>query len=140
MEVRKASDADRFAVIGLLRESHAAAGFPFRFEAARADALFRSHMAAGLVLVLGSPAQGVLMASAGEHPFGAGLIAKETVWFVRPCVRGRGTLRMLDAYEAWARSKGCALVGMATLASNDVGALYRRRGYTPVETHFLKPL
>jgi len=139
-DVRPASFIDRVAVIRLLRDSHAAAGFAFPFSAPHADALFRHHVAHGLVLVCGRPAQGVLMAATFEHPFGAGRWAKETVWYVAPEARGRSAIQMLDAYEAWAREQGCTTVGMASLASNDVSRLYERRGYTPAETHFVKPL
>ncbi|WP_320202802.1 GNAT family N-acetyltransferase [Agrobacterium rosae] len=142
MDVRFADQSDRDRVIALLRESHAAAGFTFPFQAAYADQLFQQHMssAKACVLVSGEPAQAVLMAVAFEHPFGAGRIAKETVWFVTPQARGRGAIAMLDAYEAWARSIGCVSAGMASLITNDVSNIYERRGYSPVETHFMKPL
>jgi GNAT superfamily N-acetyltransferase len=139
-DVRRATEADRLAVVRLLKASHAAAGFTFPFSAPHADRLFREHMASGLVLVLGEPAQGVLMARTFEHPFGAGLWAKETVWFIAPEARGRAALQMLDAYEAWAREQGCTTIGMASLASNDVSRIYERRGYAPAETHFVKTL
>lgn len=138
--VRRASLIDRVAVIRLLRESHAAAGFTFPFSAPHADALFRSHMERGLVLVCGSPAQGVLMAATFDHPFGAGKWAKETVFYIAPEARGRSAIQMLDAYEAWAREQGCTTIGMASLATHDVSRLYARRGYTPAETHFVKTI
>jgi len=138
--IRHATPEDRLAVIGLLKESHAAAGFTFPFSAPHADALFRQHLACGLVLVCGKPARGVLMAATFEHPFGAGRWAKETVWYIAPQARGRAAIRMLDAYEAWARERGCTTIGMASLATNDVSRIYERRGYVPAETHFLKSL
>ena len=128
------------AVIRLLRDSHAAAGFTFPFSAPHADALFRQHLERGIVLVCGQPARGVLMAATFDHPFGAGRWAKETVWYIAPEARGRSAIQMLDAYEAWAREQGCSMVGMASLATNDVSGLYARRGYAPAETHFLKAL
>lgn len=142
MDVRFATADDRDRVVALLRESHEAAGFTFLFHAAYADQLFQQHLASTMacVLVAGKPAQGVLMAAAYEHPFGAGRIAKETVWYVTTTARGRGAIKMLDAYEAWARSVGCVSVGMASLITNDVSSLYERRGYSAVETHFMKPL
>jgi hypothetical protein len=142
MDVRFATAEDRDRVVALLRESHEAAGFTFPFQAAYADRLFQQHLASdkACVLVTGNPAQGVLMAVAYDHPFGAGRIAKETVWFVAPAARGRGAIKMLDAYEIWARSVGCVSAGMASLATNDVSSLYERRGYSAVETHFMKPL
>ncbi|MEI3806828.1 GNAT family N-acetyltransferase [Agrobacterium sp. CCNWLW32] len=142
MDVRFATRKDRDRVVALLRESHEAAGFTFPFQAAYADRLFQQHMASdkACVLVAGDPVQGVLMACAFEHPFGVGRIAKETVWYVTPGARGRGSIKMLDAYEKWARSVGCVVAGMASLATNDVSNLYERRGYSAVETHFMKPL
>lgn len=142
--VRFAVVADKAACIRLLRESHEAAGFTFPFQAAYAAALFDGHMnhahACALVLEHEGHVQGLLMASWFEHPFGAGRYAKETVWYVAPIARGRGAIKMLDAYEAWAREQGCAAVGMASLATNDVSRLYERRGFMPAETHFLKSL
>ncbi|MBP2550166.1 uncharacterized membrane protein YdcZ (DUF606 family) [Neorhizobium galegae] len=142
MSVRHASLDDRDRVVALLRESHAAAGFTFPFQAAFADRLFQQHLASPLacVLVAGDPVLGILLAVAYEHPFGAGRMAKETVWFVSPKARGRLGLAMLDAYEAWAKSIGCTSAGMASLASNDVSRIFKRRGYAPIETHFAKPL
>ena len=138
--IRHATPEDRTTVIRLLKESHAAAGFTFPFSAPHADALFRRHLAGGLVLVCGEPARGVLMAVTFEHPFGAGRWAKETVWYIAPDARGRSALQMLDAYETWAREQGCTTIGMASLATNDVSKIYERRGYAPAETHFLKAL
>ncbi|MDQ0456051.1 GNAT family N-acetyltransferase [Rhizobium paknamense] len=144
MEVRSGSFADRFQAVTLLRQAHAAAGSTFRFEAARADLVYRQHLdnpqACALVLDDGGTAHGLLLAAAFDHPFGAGLYAKETVWFIAPQARGRGGLKMLDAYEAWARTIGCAAIGMAALSTNDVSRLYQRRGYSAAETHFLKHL
>lgn len=139
-DVRRATACDRIAIIRLLQDSHAAAGFTFPFSAPHADMLFRQHMERGLVLVTGEPAQGVLMAMTFEHPFGAGKWAKETVWYIAPEERGRAALRMLDTYEAWAREQGCTTIGMASLASNDVSKIYERRGYAPAETHFVKAI
>lgn len=142
MDVRFATAEDRDRVVALLRESHQAANFTFPFQAAYADQLFQQHLASdkACILVLGTPAQGILMAAAYEHPFGAGRIAKETVWYVAPHARGRDAVAILDAYEMWARSVGCVCAGMASLVTNDVSKIYERRGYSAVETHFMKPL
>lgn len=142
--VRFATSDDKLPCIRLLRDSHEAAGFVFKFQAAYASALFDGHMshehACVLILEHEGQVQGLLFASWFEHPFGAGRYAKETVWYVAPVARGRGAIKMLDAYEAWAREQSCTAIGMASLATNDVSRLYERRGYAPVETHFVKSL
>jgi hypothetical protein len=145
MSVRLAEAADRMAVVRLLRDAHAAAGLPFGFSAAHALQLIDRHIAdaARLALVFapeGKPA-GVLMASAQSHPFAPILYAAETVWWIAPKQRGRAAVTMLHEYEQWARQQGCAFCGMAALAGAPrAETLYRRLGYGPAETHFLKPL
>lgn len=140
--IRHAVAADKMACIRLLRESHEAAGFTFPFSAVHASALFDLHLSSpqACILVIGDKPQGLLMASWFEHPFGAGRYAKETVWYVTQDARGRGAIKMLDAYEAWAKEQRCSAIGMASLTSNDVSKLYERRGYAAAETHFIKLL
>lgn len=140
--IRHAVTADKMACINLLRDSHEAAGFDFPFSAVRASALFDFHMTfpQACLLIIGDKPQGLLMASWFEHPFGAGRIAKETVWYVAQSARGRGAIKMLNAYEAWAKDQNCDAIGMASLISNDVSKIYERRGYEAAETHFIKLL
>ncbi|HWJ89100.1 MAG TPA: GNAT family N-acetyltransferase [Pelagibacterium sp.] len=144
MTVRFAEPADRFQIVRLLRDAHsAAASSPVPFSAPHAMALTDRHIAGGdlLALVLGNPAKGVLLASAQDHPFGGAKYAMETAWWIAPDARGRSAMAMLAAYEEWARDRGCAFCQMAALVSFPQAArLYERRGYSPVETHFMKPL
>ena len=143
-EVRLATPDDRVQVVRLLRDAHAAAtSMPVPFSAPHAMALADRHIAGGdlLALVLGDPANGVLLASAQDHPFGGAKYAMETAWWIAPDARGRSAMAMLAAYERWARDQGCAFCQMAALVSfPQAGRLYERRGYTAVETHFMKPL
>jgi len=151
MTTRTAQPDDKARVITLLEHSRAAAGFDrpdgltgfcFPFDAAYAERLFLVHqMPRHVCLVhdVEGTAQGVLMAVYAEHPFGPVRLARETVWFIEPEYRGLGAVKMLDAYEAWARGQGCQYVGMAGMGDDpDVGKLYLRRGYAVAETHYLK--
>ncbi len=72
--------------------------------------------------------------------FGMGWIAAEAFLFVEPGARGRAGLRLIGAYEAWAREQRCARTRLTSLAGNDVSAIYLRLGYAPVETHFMKSI
>jgi hypothetical protein len=142
--IRHAVNTDKVACIHLLRESHRAAGFDYPFQAAYASNLFDQHMASNQACVLvyehEGRVSGLLMTVWFEHPFGAGRYAKETVWFIGSHARGRAAIKMLAAYETWAKEQGCTAIGMASLETNDVSKLYLRHGYQPVETHFLKSL
>ena len=150
--IRAAVLADQDDVVRLLEHSRQGAGFDqadgltgfsFPFDRGYALQLFLAHligMRCCLVLEAGGAAQGVLMAVADPHPFGPVWLARETVWWIEPAWRGGGAaLRMLQAYEAWARDRGCAFIGMAGMGADpEVAKLYLRRGYRAAETHFLK--
>lgn len=149
--IRTATASDTPRAVELLRDSHASAGFDrsggfhVPFSAVHAARLFTSHLhqdsTCAFVLDVGGVAQGLLLAIAYEHPFGPVRLARETVWWIDPAHRGRSAIAMLDTYEAWARSKRCAYVGMAGIGQFPAaGKLYLRRGYEVAETHYLKAL
>ncbi|QDP20658.1 GCN5 family acetyltransferase [Bradyrhizobium cosmicum] len=149
--IRPAVMADAARAIELLHASHDAAGFnggagfAFPFVPRYAERLFVTHLemmnACCLALDVGGVAQGLLLAVASQHPFGPVWLARETVWWIDPAHRGRAAIAMLDAYEAWAKGKGCAFTGMAGMGEDpDVARLYVRRGYQRAETHFLKAI
>lgn len=143
--VRHAIDADRLRIVALLRDSHKAAGFTFPFHPAYAEHLFKTHVAEPdaccIAYAPDEQPQGVLMARSFDHPFGPFKLAKETVWWIDPNHRGTAAIRMLSAYEEWAREQGCVSCGMAAMAANMKPArIYEHRGYRQIETHFLKAL
>jgi GNAT superfamily N-acetyltransferase len=73
-------------------------------------------------------------------PNDGALVATECFWFVHPQFRGRG-LELLEAFESWARDRGAQRIIMVLLHNlmpEQLSALYRRRGYTAVETHYVK--
>ena len=73
-----------------------------------------------------------------DHPYSGERMAFEVVWWVDPEARGGG-VRLLKAAEQWARERGS--IAMQMVAPNEqVGALYRRLGYSPVETSFQRSL
>ena len=70
------------------------------------------------------------------------LIATEFFWFVRAEVRGQG-LKLYYAFEAWARARHCAqirMVHLLDLMPERLAKVYRRLGYEPAETHYVKEL
>jgi GNAT superfamily N-acetyltransferase len=55
-------------------------------------------------------------------------------WWVTPSARGNGA-RLLIVAERWARSVGAVAIQMVSpVGSADVEAIYRARGYEPVQT------
>jgi len=69
-------------------------------------------------------------------------IAIETFWFVLPQYRGPG-LKLLDAFEELAKKEGCQQVALVHLSDSfpeRLKALYLRRGYNFVESHYVKEM
>lgn len=68
--------------------------------------------------------------------------AVELAWFVRKSARdGRGAIKMVKAYEAWAKSKGITKVFMSDLTKlQGLEKLYNRLGYSLSETSYIKEI
>lgn len=90
--------------------------------------------------------QGALAATLCECPFTGDLMAVEMFWYILPRFRG-GTagVRLLQAFDDWARSKGVKRAAMIHLVGETEGvekarlsALYERMGFFPVEINYLK--
>lgn len=70
------------------------------------------------------------------------MIAVETFWFVDPEYSGPG-LQLWKAFEEWAKEEGCVKVAMIHLEDScpaTLETLYRRRGYKPIERHYVKEI
>ncbi len=143
--IREARSSDADAVVRMMRAFHGMASPPFAFSEAhvraRLDAMMYSPDALVLILDCDGEARGVLAAFAVDHPFAPVLVAHEMAWWVDEDVRSLTAARsMIVAYEAWARSRGCAVVGMSALSAGDpiVASLIERHGFKPMETNFAK--
>lgn len=144
MIVRKALQADKSRCLQLARNFHLASGLPIPFSAPYASLLFDACLTDTdrLCLVLDiDGVQGVLAAQAGLLPIAPVKAATELLWWIEPSYRGRAAIQMLDAYEAWARERGCVFANMVGLGSAPLPArLYERRGYIAAERHFMKAI
>jgi len=71
-----------------------------------------------------------------------GPLARLTVLVVAPSARGRGVgRRLVEAIEAWARSKGCARIAVTTaLHRAEAHAFYERIGYEHTGRRYAKVL
>lgn len=153
--IRPANPTDKGRVIELLRDSRVGAGFDradgisgftFPFDPAYAARLFAQHTttasAVCFVHDVNGVAQGVLMGVAFDHPYGPVRVSKDSMWWIDPSHRGgTAAVRMLDAFEAWAKERGCAFGGIAGMGDDpNITRLLERRGYRSAEVHFLKAL
>jgi GNAT superfamily N-acetyltransferase len=86
--------------------------------------------------------KGAIAGVISESVFDGGRTASELFWYVWPgAPKGTGT-QLLEAFEQWAKSRGCVRVSMAHMVHNEngLGAYYSKKGYSPFETHYLKEL
>lgn len=86
----------------------------------------------------GSPV-GMLGVVLAPLPMTGELAALEAMWWVEPEWRGRGSLAMWRTAEQWAYAQGAVWVQMLQPVDQvALGAVYRRRGYAPIEVAWMK--
>jgi GNAT superfamily N-acetyltransferase len=74
-----------------------------------------------------------------DHPLTGGKVVEELAWFVEPEHRkGRVGPLLLGAAEAWTTTNGANVLKMVAPWGSDVGRFLERRGYTAVETAYMK--
>lgn len=88
--------------------------------------------------------EGVIVGGLGAIAFPdmhtGNIVSHECFWFVAEESRGEG-LKLLDAFEAWAKSKESRAVIVTHLADSmpeRVARIYRMRGYRLIETNYRK--
>jgi GNAT superfamily N-acetyltransferase len=67
------------------------------------------------------------------------LIAIETVWYVHPEYRGGG-LKLLNAFDRWAKEEGCkkkAMIHLEDSLPDKLKKIYEKKGYQLVESHYM---
>lgn len=143
--IRVAQDSDRLAILDMCRKFHTESGVKLTFNQAVAistiDQVIASNDALALVLDLDEAIRGIFAAAIVPNMFSIERCSHELMWWVDPSYRGRGALKMLTEYEAWAKAKGCAAVNMVGLGADPATTrLYERCGYIAQERHFLKRL
>ncbi|GAB5431208.1 MAG: hypothetical protein EpisKO_05780 [Epibacterium sp.] len=142
--LRPARGSERFEVLAMCREFHAASGIPFPFDAAHASRAAQEYIERPdrlcLVLDVDGALRGLLAASVSISPLSPVRVAQELVFWVAPDHRGRAPKMMLAAYGEWARSQGCAAAGLSGLNDGRVARFFRASGYGLSENKFLKVL
>ena len=129
------------------REFYTASRFLKDFDPERFVSMWTGLLdsGAGVILLLEDETgeiDGTLGGVVYPEPYSGTLIATEFFWFVKQARRGEG-LKLLRAFEAWARAKGCAQIRMAHLVDvmpAKLEKVYRRFGYTPAEVLYVKEI
>lgn len=140
--IREGTKADIPSLVRMAGDFMATAQLPF--EDAYAARSFVVHLEAystlTLVLEIDGQPHGVLCGALSDFPLGPARFAVERIFWIDPSARGPWAVRMIKAYEGWAKRHGCAAVNLVTFGAMAAGNLYKRLGYAPAERHFLKEL
>lgn len=81
---------------------------------------------------------GMLALAYLEHHLTGEFYVDEIAWWVDTEHRkSPAGYRLLCAAEDWTRQKGARVLKMLSPAGSDIGKLYERRGYRPLETAYL---
>lgn len=92
-------------------------------------------------IVLLEEGKGMLVATAGQFPYGRKKIATELAWWVEPKERKSGVGKdLLEAFEYWAKNVAfCDIISMSSL-DDKVGKIYEKQGYKLSERAYMKVL
>lgn len=82
---------------------------------------------------------GFIAGQATKFPFGEGLVASETAWWIDPEARGENKGRkLMEAFEYWAKNVAkCKFISMTSL-DKGVEKVYRNKGYKLYERAYMK--
>lgn len=128
----------------MVERLHAAASVMVPFDAAATERFLRSMVVYPSALLLVSECDGQPVGFiAGAIGFGSTSsvrVAVEHGWFAAPEAKGEG-LKLLRAYEAWAKDNGCHYASMCSPPQSDgVGKILSRSGYRCTEFTWAKAL
>lgn len=146
--LRTATIADLPRLADLAQEFYASSRFLKDFDLDRFVSLWTVLLknGSGVIFLLESDGEivGTIAGVAHPEPYSARVTAQEFYLFIRAESRGGvGLLKLLRAFEAWARAKGCAQIRIGHLQDSmpdQLKRLYERMGFEHVESTFAKEL
>lgn len=145
--VREANLDDVFDLLVLLREFSREAPDQHKWDKDKTEATLLAAIQSPNYCVFviegeDGTLHGTLLGTLTEPFLSRKRTAVELAWFVSKEFRGRpASLKLVSAYEDWAKRNGAGAVVMADLTGlTDLGRLYKRLGYAPVESSYYKDI
>jgi GNAT superfamily N-acetyltransferase len=87
---------------------------------------------------------GAIAGVVSELPINDLVVAQELMLWLDPSHRnGKTAPKLIDGYVEWASKKGCDFVRLSALdgiLSGKAGILFKRKGFKPIETAYIKEL
>ena len=143
MIIRKATHDDIFDLLVLARGFSKEAPAMHKWDKDKTEAMLKTCLdnEATTILVMDHDGEvvggivGVIQPMFMSHT----VIASELAWFVDPAHRGRGAIKLVKAFETWAKEHGADYLTMADIRGiADLSKLYERQGYQLTEAAYSK--
>lgn len=87
---------------------------------------------------------GCLIAVASELPINDFTMTQELMFFLDPAHRnGKTSPKLIDSYVEWAESIGCNFIRLSSIdevLNGKAGVLFKRKGFKPTETAYVKEI
>lgn len=127
---------------------YAEVSLPGRFSAQHFQASWERFYDLDMGVIIGLWEGDVYVGGIGgilaPNPNTGDLTAVECFWYVMPEHRGaRKGIRLIEAFEAWAKSKGASQIIMVFVngrKDSQLDRLYERMGFRVLETNYVKEL
>lgn len=150
MRLRIATLEDREAVMGMAYSFYKSSPYKdIPLDGAKVVSTVRDFIGSPNTLCLlaldeltGTPI-GVIAGHISEMIFSTQRMASEAMWWIDPKHRGLGSFEMMEAFEYWAKLKGCTHVQMSLLGDTTgdrLTKIYNKKGYTRSEVAFIKEI
>lgn len=135
--IREATEGDIPALVAMGKEFIEKAGHAY--DPACAEQMLRQMVLDdSAVLLVNDNVTAMIGGLVYRHFFNTEMVAQELFWWANG-----GGLKLLDAFEEWAKSKGATKILMVCLDAiqpERVAKIYTRRGYAPLEHTFARTI
>lgn len=148
--IRRITEVDHEAgeaITRLGRQFYQQSGMPGEFQSEMFVDFWRGAIASGIASQWVSLTDDKIVGTIGMlmimSPFTGEIVAEETFWFVESDHRGTAGVRLFAEAEAWAKALGCNTMKVGylnSLGAEKLHAFYERRGFTVLQTQFMKKL
>lgn len=142
--VRRGTLADLPAIIELGRSFYAEGNLPGRVEPEQVKRSWNLFLATGQGALFVLERDGAVVGALGALIYpdmnDGDLVATEAFWYVMPEHRGGG-IALFNAFEAWASAAGAKrlmMVHLLDLMPKALEKFYIKKGYRPIEIHYIK--
>jgi GNAT superfamily N-acetyltransferase len=141
MDIRQATLADVEEILNYLISFAAASPYTNLVDFYRVGQLAGKFILDDDKLALICPGKGMILATTLPFLWGTKRTATEMAWWVEPKYRKQGIGGMLiEAFEDWAKEKGCVAITLTSLDDTKVEKLYDKLGYKLCEQTYIKEI